>query len=117
MPTPDSGPVPLSVSLRIEEGLAGPISSWELIFGDGKTRDGTGAPPHFAGHTFTEDGTYDILLVVNQSNNRRYMALAQVTAGGRRRRRRRRRRRDRDGTGGGGTTIRRRPRPRPARCS
>ena len=88
-PTPDSGAVPLSVSLRIEEGLAGPISSWELIFGDGKTREGTGAPPHFAGHTFTDDGTFDILLVVNQSNNRRYMALAQVVAG----------------TGGGGTAV------------
>ena len=81
MPTPAKGPVPLSVSLRIEEALSGPIASWEMIFGDGKTRDGTGAPPHFAGHTFAEDGDYDVLLVVNQSNDRRYTAIAQITAG------------------------------------
>jgi hypothetical protein len=93
VPTPDSGPIPLSVSLRIEEGLSGPISSWELIFGDGKTRDGTGAPPHFGGHTFADAGDYQVLLVVNQSNNRRYMALANVTAGGG------------GGGGGGGTTT------------
>ena len=73
--------MPLSVSLRIEEALSGPIASWEMIFGDGKTRDGTGAPPHFAGHTFTEDGDYNVLLVVNQSNDRRYTAIAQITAG------------------------------------
>ena len=60
-----------------------------MIFGDGKTRDGTGAPPHFAGHTFADAGNYDVLLVVNQSNNRRYMALATSSPG-------------RDGGGGGG---------------
>ena len=106
------------MSLRIEEAITGPISSWELIFGDGKTRDGTGAPPHFTGHTFAAAGTYDILLVVNQANNRRYMALATVVAGSggggvaaaavRRRPRRRR---------GGTTRPSRRRRRRPAPCS
>jgi hypothetical protein len=80
-PTPDSGPPPLAVSFRIEETLTGPITGWELIFDDGKSREGTGAPPHFAGHQFADEGTYDVLLVVNQSNNRRYMALANVVAG------------------------------------
>ena len=98
-PTPDSGPAPLSVSFRTELDLTGPVTSWEMVFGDGKTRDGTGAPPHFAGHTFTEAGDYSVLLVVNQSGDRRFMALAAISRRWRwrwwRRRWRRRRRRRR----------------------
>jgi PKD repeat protein len=40
VPTPESGPVPLAVSFRIEHAFTGPIQSWQLVFGDGKTREG-----------------------------------------------------------------------------
>jgi hypothetical protein len=81
-PTPASGPVPLSVSFRIELDISGPVTSWELIFDDGKTRTGTGAPPHFAGHTFEVAGDYNVLLIVNQSGGRRFLSVAAVSAGG-----------------------------------
>jgi len=82
IPTPDSGPLPLSVSFRAETQLTGAITSWEMIFGDGTTRDGTGAPPHFSGHTFTKAGDFDVLLIVHQSGGRRFISLTPISAGG-----------------------------------
>ena len=74
-PTPDSGPVPLSVSFRAELELTGPVTSWEMVFGDGETRQGTGAPPHFSGHTFKKSGDFNVLFIVNQSGGRQFMTL------------------------------------------
>jgi PKD repeat protein len=81
-PTPDSGSVPLSVSFRAELDLSGPVTSWEMVFGDGETRQGTGAPPHFSGHTFKKGGDFNVLFIVNQSGGRRFMTLTPISAGG-----------------------------------
>ena len=81
-PTPDSGPVPLSVSFRAELDLTGPVTSWEMVFGDGETRQGTGPPPHFSGHTFKSGGNYDVLLIVRQSGGRQFISLTPISAGG-----------------------------------
>ena len=79
VPTPDSGPPPLSVSFRVDEVPSG-ATGWKMIFGDGLTRDESGPPPHFSGHTFAKAGTYPVLLIVNTSSGS-YAAVAQVVAG------------------------------------
>ncbi len=66
-PTPVSGKAPLKVSFQLDTHLPRPVQSWQLVFGDGLTNQGTGKPPHFAGHTFEKPGTYSVLLIVYES--------------------------------------------------
>ena len=61
-PTPSGGKGPLQVSFKIE--FAKPVSKWQLIYGDGLEHDGSGKPPHFAGHTYSKPGTYHVVLVL-----------------------------------------------------
>jgi PKD repeat protein len=82
VPTPATGPVPLSVSLQTDLALPTTVSSWTMIFGDGYSRRGSGRPAHFDGHTFTTAGTYAVLLIVDTTGGARYIAVARITAGG-----------------------------------
>jgi len=66
-PSPASGKAPLSVSFHIQTHLPKAVRTWQLVFGDGLTHEGTGTPPHFAGHTFTKPGTYRVLLIVDEA--------------------------------------------------
>jgi hypothetical protein len=79
--TPTSGPAPLAVSFRTELDLAGPVTSWRLVFGDGKTRTGSGAPPQFDGHTYATAGAYNVLLIVKQGDDARFLATAKIAVG------------------------------------
>ncbi len=54
-----------------------PVSKWQLIYGDGLEHDGAGKPPHFAGHTYTKPGTYNVVLVLT-SGAKTYVAYATV---------------------------------------
>ena len=66
-PTPASGKAPLAVSFRIQTHLPKAVRTWQLVYGDGLTHQGTGTPPHFAGHTFSKPGTYRVLLIVDEA--------------------------------------------------
>ena len=65
--TPVGGKAPLVVSLRIQTHLPKAVRSWQLVFGDGLTNQGSGTPPRFAGHTFSKPGTYRVLLIVDEA--------------------------------------------------
>lgn len=65
-PTPASGKAPLKVVFHIQTNLPHAVAHWQLVFGDGLTNQGDGAPPHFAGHTFDKPGNYRVLLVLDQ---------------------------------------------------
>ena len=77
-PTPTSGAAPLAVSFRTDLDLGAGASGWQIVFGDGTTRQGSGAPPRFAGHTYANPGAYRVLLIVNAPGGRRFLALAEV---------------------------------------
>ncbi|HEV2591782.1 MAG TPA: hypothetical protein VGU02_07795, partial [Gaiellaceae bacterium] len=66
-PTPAAGKGPLKVSFKID--FAKSASKWQLIYGDGLEHDGSGKPPHFAGHTYTKSGMYHVVLVLTSAAN------------------------------------------------
>ena len=57
----------LKVVYQIDTNLPRPVTTWQLIFGDGLDSSGTGKPPHFAGHTYDKPGTYRAILIVYES--------------------------------------------------
>ena len=73
-PTPATGAAPLAVSFRTDLDLGGGATSWQIVFGDGITRRGSGPPPRFLGHTFTSAGRFNVLLVVNAPGGRQFLA-------------------------------------------
>jgi hypothetical protein len=81
VPTPAKGPLPLSVAFRTEHDLPAGASHWTMVFGDGLRRDENGPPPRFSGHTFTDNGTYRVLLIVETNSGAQFPAFAQVVAG------------------------------------
>jgi hypothetical protein len=83
LPTVPAGPPPAAVSFTTELHRPATSSNWELVYGDGNTRQGTGAPPHFMGHTYPNAGTYHAHLIVGGPAGRRYLASVDITVGGR----------------------------------
>jgi hypothetical protein len=84
-PTPATGRAPLSVSFRIEVAIPRTVTSWQLVLGDGIVRQGTGRPPRFAGHTYSQPGSYRVTLIVSEASTgapARFIALAAVTVVG-----------------------------------
>jgi PKD repeat protein len=77
---PTGGRAPLAVSFQTDLNLPGAVSSWEIVLGDGFTRNGTGAPPHFVGHTYATAGSYRVILIVDVSRNARYVVYTDVIA-------------------------------------
>jgi hypothetical protein len=77
-PTPAAGAAPLAVSFRTDLDLGAGATGWQIVFGDGNTRQGTGAPPRFTGHTYASAGRYRVLLIVGAPGSRRFLALADV---------------------------------------
>ncbi|MBV8396862.1 MAG: hypothetical protein JO064_11465 [Actinobacteria bacterium] len=66
--TPTSGKTPLKVVFQIDTNLPRPITTWQVIWGDGNyPQQGTGRPPHFTGHTYEKAGTYNAILIVYES--------------------------------------------------
>ena len=63
-PTPASGDAPLDVSFDVHVDLPRPVVQWEVAFGDGKARKGSGPPPDAVDHTYERDGVYVATLVV-----------------------------------------------------
>jgi PKD repeat protein len=77
-PTPAAGPAPLAVSFRTDLDFGAGATSWQIVWGDGNTRQGSGPPPRFTGHTFASAGSYQVLLIVNASGGRRFLARAVI---------------------------------------
>ena len=73
-PTPATGAAPLAVSFRTDLDLGAGATGWQIVWGDGNTRQGSGSPPRFTGHTFTSAGRYQVLLIVNASGGRQFLA-------------------------------------------
>jgi len=65
--TVGTGNAPLAVSFHIQTHLPKAVRHWQLVFGDGLTNEGSGTPPHFAGHTFSKAGSYRVLLIVDEA--------------------------------------------------
>jgi hypothetical protein len=80
-PSKTSGPVPLKVSFKIETDIPEAVKTWKIIWGDGNTLDGTGAPPHFTGHTFGDDGDFQVLLLLEGGRGGQWSSVALITAG------------------------------------
>jgi PKD repeat protein len=78
-PTPTAGTAPLAVSFQTDLNLPAAPDSWQIVLGDGNTLQGSGAPPHFTGHTYTKAGTYRVLLIVNASAGSQFLVLANIT--------------------------------------
>jgi hypothetical protein len=83
VPSVTAGPPPVAVSFRTELNPPAKSSNWQLVYGDGNTRQGTGTPPHFMGHTYGNKGTFHAHLIVGGPVGRRYLASVDVTVGGR----------------------------------
>ena len=77
-PTPAAGTAPLAVSFRTDLDFGAGATSWQIVWGDGNTRQGSGPPPRFTGHTFASAGRYQVLLIVNASGGRRFLARAVI---------------------------------------
>ena len=73
-PTPAAGTAPLAVSFRTDLDLGAGATSWQIVLGDGNTLGRSGPPPRFTGHTYASAGSYQVLLIVNASGGRRFLA-------------------------------------------
>ena len=52
------------MSLRTIVNPPQPVVRWQFVAGDGKSREGTGKPPRFLGHTYAARGVYRAVLIV-----------------------------------------------------
>ena len=64
IPDPAEGDAPLDVTFETRVNLPRPVVQWEVAFGDGKTRKGSGKPPDSLSYTYAKDGIYVATLVV-----------------------------------------------------
>jgi PKD repeat protein len=69
---------PLAITFQIDLQLPDQPTSWQIAWGDGRTDQGAGSPPHFTGHTYAATGTYQMVLVV-QAPSGTYVTLTSVT--------------------------------------
>jgi hypothetical protein len=69
----------LAVTFQTDLGPTVAPTHWAIRFGDGNGAEGDGAPPHFAGHTYSQDGTYRVLLVLDAAAASRYVVALDVT--------------------------------------
>jgi hypothetical protein len=85
-PDQDSGDAPLDVTFSITAKLTVPIVQWQVVFGDGTVKSGTGPPPDSVEHTYSKDGAYQATLVVYQGppftgTAVRFLTTATITVG------------------------------------
>ncbi|HUH15443.1 MAG TPA: hypothetical protein VML35_06130 [Gaiellaceae bacterium] len=64
LPSPAEGDAPLAVTFQTHVNLPRPVVQWEIAFGDGKTRKGSGPPPRTVPYTYASDGIYTATLIV-----------------------------------------------------
>jgi len=70
---------PLKVVFEINSYLPHPITGWQLTFGDGLSNQGSGNPPHFAGHTFEKPGSYHVRVTLYESGGAKATTTANLT--------------------------------------
>jgi PKD repeat protein len=76
------GAAPLSASFQTDLSLPSTPTRWLIAFGDGKTLGGSGAPPHFSGHTYATGGTYRVLLALSGPGSTAFLASTDVAVAG-----------------------------------
>lgn len=80
--TVTSGQPPLSVTFQMDSSrFPHTVQSWAIYFGDGLSNGKSGAPPHFAGHTYTKVGRYVARLVLNTINGETVTLSAPIVVG------------------------------------
>ena len=72
---------PRTVHFTLASRFTGNVTSWQLVFGDGETASGKGAPPASVAHTYARGGTFRASVVLSESAADRY-ARIEVPAGG-----------------------------------
>jgi hypothetical protein len=85
-PDQATGDAPLDVTFAVTAKLSVPIVQWEVVFGDGAVKSGTGQPPASLEHIYKADGEYQATLVVYQAppftgTAVRFLTTATVTVG------------------------------------
>jgi hypothetical protein len=53
--------------LTIDAQLSVPIVHWDLFFGDGTSRSGSGPPPHMVAHAYGDAASYEAVVIVYAS--------------------------------------------------
>src|SRR6185437_9578623 len=66
---------PRTVQFTLASMFAGRVSSWQLVFGDGTTASGKGAPPASVAHTYARGGTFRAYVVLSETTADRYARL------------------------------------------
>jgi hypothetical protein len=51
---------------------AGSISSWQVVFGDGRQSGGRGKPPASVSHTYPHAGTFTAYVILSESRADRF---------------------------------------------
>jgi PKD repeat protein len=69
---PGSADSPRTVYFTLASRLIGNVTSWRLVFGDGKTASGKGAPPSSVAHTYARGGTFRASVVLSEASADRY---------------------------------------------
>lgn len=64
------GRSPLAVTFQTDLRLPQEPTGWQIAFGDARSNQGEGRPPHFAGHTYPRPGTFRAVLVVQTPTGR-----------------------------------------------
>jgi PKD repeat protein len=77
---PTTGRAPLAVSFQTD--LLVPVTSWEIVEGDGSAIRGSGTPPHFTGHTYAAAGAYTVVEILNGPAGSTYVMFADLTVTG-----------------------------------
>jgi hypothetical protein len=78
---PGSAASPRTVHFTLASMFTGDVTSWQVVFGDGKQAGGKGAPPSSVAHTYTRGGTFRAYVVLSEATADRYTRL-QIPAKG-----------------------------------
>ena len=75
--TPAQGKAPAKIVFQIDTHFAGTVKTWSIDFGDGLSNTGTGKPPHFAGHTYTDPAFYTVKVILSTGSDQ-YVSVVNV---------------------------------------
>ena len=78
---PGSAAAPRTVRFTLASMFTGNVTSWQVVFGDGKQAHGNGAPPASVAHTYARAGTFRAYVVLSEAAADRYTRL-QIPAKG-----------------------------------
>jgi hypothetical protein len=72
---PGPAAAPRTVHFTLTSRFAGNVTSWQVVFGDGKQANGKGALPASVAHTYARSGTFRAYVVLSEATADRYTRL------------------------------------------